>query len=277
MSRAIAEPVMIDSEAALPAVTRKRALDPLALLVEVLAVAAIVVNIFVTFGNALVRFVTQQDFPWSADLWRVLIAMIAFLGAPAYFRRTHGMAYTAVVDMLHGSRREVLQASGLLVLLGVCLTALAPFPTFFAAQRAQTLPILGIDSGYVAIWLGAGLVLMSVFTLEKLAALRLTAIAVGALVPILIVVATLTLRWAYAQGHADWDPFLMIVPVLALAGNLASKKLIPPSAGSFPVANATFVLLLVGTIMIVAALNFFPALALGPIVEQFLMKGGAVY
>jgi len=66
--------------------------------------------------------------------------------------------------------------------------------------------------------------------------------------------------------------FLMIIPVMALAGNLGKKKLIPVSTGSFPVANVTFVLLLVGTIMIVAALNFFPALALGPIVEHFLMR-----
>jgi K+-transporting ATPase ATPase A chain len=71
--------------------------------------------------------------------------------------------------------------------------------------------------------------------------------------------------------------FIMIVPILALAGNLAIKKRIPASSGSFPVANFTFVLLLVGTIMIVAALNFFPALALGPIVEHYLLKGSMLY
>jgi K+-transporting ATPase ATPase A chain len=69
--------------------------------------------------------------------------------------------------------------------------------------------------------------------------------------------------------------FIMIVPIMALAGNLARKKLVPSSAGSFPVGNLTFVLLLVGTIMIVAALNFFPALSLGPIVEHFQMRGAA--
>jgi K+-transporting ATPase ATPase A chain len=89
-------------------------------------------------------------------------------------------------------------------------------------------------------------------------------------------------------GDGHWDVtlgvamlfgrFVMIVPVLALAGSLARKKLLPVSAGSFPVANATFVLLLVGTILIVAALNFFPALSLGPIVEHFLMRGaGPLY
>lgn len=67
--------------------------------------------------------------------------------------------------------------------------------------------------------------------------------------------------------------FFVIIPVLALAGNLARKKLIPESVGSFPVAGGTFVLLLIGTVLIVGALTFLPALALGPIVEHFLMTG----
>ena len=67
--------------------------------------------------------------------------------------------------------------------------------------------------------------------------------------------------------------FLFIVPVLALAGSLAGKKLVPESAGSFPVSGLTFVVLLVGTVLIVGALTFFPALALGPIVEHFIMTG----
>jgi K+-transporting ATPase ATPase A chain len=70
--------------------------------------------------------------------------------------------------------------------------------------------------------------------------------------------------------------FLMIVPVLALAGNLAKKKLVPPSAGSFPVTGLTFVVLLTGTVLIVGALTFFPALSMGPIVEHFLMTNSQV-
>ncbi|MFZ5447774.1 MAG: potassium-transporting ATPase subunit KdpA [Thermodesulfobacteriota bacterium] len=65
--------------------------------------------------------------------------------------------------------------------------------------------------------------------------------------------------------------FLLIVPVLALAGSLAAKKTVPVSAGSFPVSGPTFTLLLIGTVIIVGALAFFPALSLGPIVEHFLM------
>jgi potassium-transporting ATPase potassium-binding subunit len=71
--------------------------------------------------------------------------------------------------------------------------------------------------------------------------------------------------------------FLMIVPILALAGNLARKKLIPQSVGSFPVSGPTFVVVLLGTILIVGALTFIPALSLGPIVEHFLMVRGSLF
>jgi potassium-transporting ATPase potassium-binding subunit len=70
--------------------------------------------------------------------------------------------------------------------------------------------------------------------------------------------------------------FLMIVPIMALSGNLASKKLVPASGGSFPVWGPMFVVLLIGTVLIVGALTFLPALALGPIVEHFLMHASHV-
>jgi K+-transporting ATPase ATPase A chain len=71
--------------------------------------------------------------------------------------------------------------------------------------------------------------------------------------------------------------FLMIVPIMAIAGSLAAKKLIPPGPGSFPVSGATFTFLLIGTVLLVGALNFLPALALGPIVEHFLMLSGKLF
>jgi potassium-transporting ATPase potassium-binding subunit len=75
-----------------------------------------------------------------------------------------------------------------------------------------------------------------------------------------------TLAFAMLIGR-----FFFIVPVMALAGNLAKKRIVPESGGSFPVSGATFVFLLVGTVLIVGVLSFFPALSLGPIVEHFLM------
>ncbi|MGD0788831.1 MAG: potassium-transporting ATPase subunit KdpA [Terracidiphilus sp.] len=78
-----------------------------------------------------------------------------------------------------------------------------------------------------------------------------------------------------------WDMLagrlLMMIPVLALAGNLASKKSVPPSAGTFQVNTALFAALLVGVILILSALTFFPALSLGPILEHLLLKTGQLF
>jgi len=71
--------------------------------------------------------------------------------------------------------------------------------------------------------------------------------------------------------------FLMIVPILALAGSLVRKKVTPVSAGTFPVHGGTFFILLVGTVLLIGALNFVPALTLGPVVEHFLMQGGKLF
>ena len=80
------------------------------------------------------------------------------------------------------------------------------------------------------------------------------------------------LGWAMLGGR-----FLMLIPVLALAGNLAQKKSVPPSPGTFPVNGSIFTILLVGVILILGALTFFPALSLGPILEHLLLKAGQVF
>ena len=71
--------------------------------------------------------------------------------------------------------------------------------------------------------------------------------------------------------------FLMIVPIMGLAGSLVQKKVTPASAGTFPVHGGTFFILLIGTILLIGALNFLPALTLGPVVEHFLMQGGKLF
>jgi potassium-transporting ATPase potassium-binding subunit len=77
------------------------------------------------------------------------------------------------------------------------------------------------------------------------------------------------LGWAMLGGR-----FLMIVPVLALAGNLARKKRVPPSTGTFPVNGAMFTVLLTGVILILGALTFFPVLSLGPVLEHLVLHAG---
>jgi K+-transporting ATPase ATPase A chain len=78
-----------------------------------------------------------------------------------------------------------------------------------------------------------------------------------------------------------WDMLfgrlLMMIPVLALAGNLAQKKSVPPSPGTFPVNGALFTILLIGVVLILGALTFFPALSLGPILEHLVLKAGQLF
>jgi K+-transporting ATPase ATPase A chain len=80
------------------------------------------------------------------------------------------------------------------------------------------------------------------------------------------------LGWTMLIGR-----LFMLIPVLALAGNLAQKKSVPPSPGTFPVNGALFTVLLIGIILILSALTFFPALSLGPILEHLLLKAGQVF
>ena len=80
------------------------------------------------------------------------------------------------------------------------------------------------------------------------------------------------LGWTMLGGR-----LLMLIPVLALAGNLAQKKSVPPSPGTFPVNTSLFTVLLVSVILILGALTFFPALSLGPILEHLLLKSGQLF
>jgi potassium-transporting ATPase potassium-binding subunit len=92
--------------------------------------------------------------------------------------------------------------------------------------------------------------------------------------------AGLSANWWYNIA-IGWDMligrFLMMLPVLALAGNLAQKKSVPPSPGTFPVNTPLFTVLLVSVVLILGALTFFPALSLGPILEHLLLKAGQLF
>ncbi len=71
--------------------------------------------------------------------------------------------------------------------------------------------------------------------------------------------------------------FFMLIPILAIAGSLAAKKKVPESVGTFPVTGPLFTILLIGVVVIVGALTFFPAFSLGPIVEHLLMNAGKLF
>jgi potassium-transporting ATPase potassium-binding subunit len=71
--------------------------------------------------------------------------------------------------------------------------------------------------------------------------------------------------------------FLFVIPLLAVAGSLAQKKLLAPSLGTFPTHGPLFVGLLVGVVLIIGGLTYFPAVSLGPVVEHVAMKAGTLY
>ena len=71
--------------------------------------------------------------------------------------------------------------------------------------------------------------------------------------------------------------FLFLIPILAAAGSLAAKKKVPVTSGTFPTHGPLFVGLLIGTVVIIAALTYFPAVSLGPIVEHYLMHSGKLF
>jgi len=82
----------------------------------------------------------------------------------------------------------------------------------------------------------------------------------------------------YSLGFAMFfGRFMMIIPMLAIAGNLAGKKIVPETAGTFPVTTPLFTILLTSVIVIVGALTFFPALSLGPILEHLLLHAGHTF
>jgi K+-transporting ATPase ATPase A chain len=82
----------------------------------------------------------------------------------------------------------------------------------------------------------------------------------------------LTLGLAMLVGR-----FLIIIPMLAVAGSLSAKRRFPATSGTFPTHGPLFVALLTGVVLVVGALTFFPALSLGPIVEHFLMHDGRIF
>ena len=195
----------------------RRILNKVALANETLVVAAIVVDLFVTFANAVARYGFGGGIHWAEDASMVTISIIAFLGAPAYFRRAEGMSYSAILDLLQGLSRDALKASGLWIVLGVCGLSLYAFPTFFAGQMTQAMTVLDTNRGIVSCWTGIGLVLLAIYAAEKLAALRPKGIVLGLLAVTAGTGLLLLFRYFYDAGSIDTDPLIPIAIAMAAA------------------------------------------------------------
>ncbi len=188
----------------------------LAIGIEVLVVSVLFADVALTVANTLLRYLAHRDMPWAPEVSMILISIITFLGAPAFFRRNRSMAYTALLDRSQGRARRGLEAVGLWIVVAVCAISLVAYPKFLALQMRQVMPVLGIHRGYVAIWLGAGLALLGLFALERLAGTKRDGAVLGLVGACAIAALAMALRYGYAQG-LDIDPFWVIVPMLVIA------------------------------------------------------------
>ena len=194
-----------------------RALGGIALANEALVVAAIVIDLFVTFANSIARYGFNTGIHWAEDASMVTISIITFMGAAAYFRRAEGMSYSALLDLTTGLRHDTLKASGLWIVLGVCGLSLYAYPSFFAGQMTQTMAVLDVSRGAVSGWIGLGLALMIVYAMEKLAALRGFGVVVGFSAVAAVTGLLLLFRLFYDDGSIDTDPLIPIAVAMAAA------------------------------------------------------------
>ncbi len=207
-----ADPVVVEATNG----PRKGVLDRMTSANEILVVAALVADLVITFTNAVGRYVFNSSITWAPEASMICIAMMTFPGAAAFYRRGTGMAYTPVVDAMRGFARQTLQAIALWTVIGVCGVSLFVFPSFFRFQVNQRLAVLDISNGYVAVWLGIGLVLMVVYTIEKMTRLTITGLAAGFVTVATLTVLLIVFRWAFNAGIVEVDPFLLILPVLVI-------------------------------------------------------------
>src|SRR6185437_2962632 len=113
--------------------------------------------------------------------------------------------------------RAVVSACGLWIVLGVCGLTLVLFPAFFRTELEHNSPVLGLNDGYLAIWLGIGLVLLGIYCLEKLARQPRGALVGGLIAAAIIAALAVALRYGYNIGTIEQDPFLFIIPILVAA------------------------------------------------------------
>ncbi len=189
----------------------------LALGTEIVVVAALGTDLAVTFVNTVGRYAFNSGIDWAPDLSTICLAIITFLGAAAYYRRGSGMAYTALVDLLRGQARDAVEATGLWTVIAVSAVSLFAFPPFFRSHLAQSLPVLDISGGYVAVWLGIGLALMILFSAEKLLRLSLQGALLGFAGAASVAAFALALRLHYVGGDGALDPMIPVAPLLIIA------------------------------------------------------------
>ncbi len=192
------------------------ALNAIALVNEAVVVAAIVIDLLLTFANSIARYGFNSGIHVAEDVSAILIGIITWLGSAAFFRRAGGMAYTALVDRASGVTGATLRAAGLWLVLAVIVISLWSFPQFFSRQLMQSLPVLGISNAAVVGWQAVGLALLALFTVEKLAEVPGRGVALSFGILLVLGGVVYYLRHIYDQG-VDFDPLIPVAIVMVAA------------------------------------------------------------
>ena len=195
----------------------RSAINLLAIANEGLVVSATVLNLSITFVNTIIRYFFNSGLTWAGDMSSILISISTFLGAAAFLRRSPGMAYTALVDSTAGTLHDAMKSYSLWTVVAVCSVSLWAFPPFFAGQLRQTLPVLGVSNGIVGVWLGLGMALMIVFTLEKLITIPWRGLLLGLATMLLVGLLVYSLQFAYDAGSLEMDPLIPVAVLLLVS------------------------------------------------------------
>ena len=215
-----------------------RVLDTVLWVNEALVVLALAIDLAITFANTVARYVFNGGITWIPDASAICMTVMTFLGAAAFLRRGGGMAYTALVDLLGGTWRDILRSFGLCMILVICLASLFAFPAFFQASLGRVLPVLDVTEAVADVWQGVGLVLMLLYTAEQLVALPRRGV-LAALAATLVLCALLAvLRHVYFTTDFALDPLIPVALAMGLAFAAATPIAFILAGGGTPVFRA---------------------------------------
>ena len=193
--------------------------------VEALVVLALAVDVAVTFANALLRYLVHRDLPWATDLSSILIPVIAFLGGAAFFRRSRGMAYTALLERLRGRLRRIVGSDRPVARhRGLRPDPVRAIPSSSPRNPARSCRSSASTTATPRSGSAPGCVLLVAFALERLVVDRHgTAPCSASLAAALVALLALALRHAYAAG-LELDPFWAIAPGASRSPSSAARR-----------------------------------------------------
>jgi C4-dicarboxylate transporter, DctM subunit len=194
-----------------------RIVDAIGHFTDVIVVLAIGLDVLLVFGSAVGRYGPGWSMPWTADASAICLQALAFVGGAASYRHSgNSIAFRYVVERSSAAVQPVLDACGIWLVIAVAATSLEGFPRYFASSRAQEMAQLPANEGWMTIWLGLGLVLIVLFSIDKLAKLPTRANIIGAIFAIAGAAVLVGVRGMFGNGGLGLDPAIPAVFVMAI-------------------------------------------------------------